>query len=72
MDLISGFFRSGFEPPDLVFDVFRSGDVAPKYAVAAIKKKFYSENPHVVLYALMVRPTLFLTMLSKAVVVAKR
>ena len=64
--------RTGFEPPDLVFDVFRSGDVAPKYAVAAIKKKFYSENPHVVLYALMVRPTLFLTMLLMAVVVAKR
>lgn len=33
---------------------FRSGDVAAKYAVAAIKKKFYSDNPHVVLYALMV------------------
>jgi hypothetical protein len=33
----------------------RSGEVAPKYAVAAIKKKFYSENPHVVLYGLMVR-----------------
>ncbi len=38
-----------------ICDTIRSGDVAPKYAVAAIKKKFYSENPHVVFYALMVK-----------------
>lgn len=37
-----------------ICDTIRSGDVAPKYAVSAIKKKFYHENPHVVLYALQV------------------
>ena len=38
-----------------ICDTIRSGDVAPKYAVSAIKKKFYHENPHVVLYALQVK-----------------
>ena len=37
-----------------ICDTIRSGDVAPKYAVTAIKKKFYHDNPHVVLYALQV------------------
>ena len=36
-------------------DSIRSGDTPPKYAVSAIKKKFYHENPHVVYYGLTVR-----------------
>ena len=35
-------------------DLIRGGEVAPKYAVSAIKKRFYHENPHVALYALQV------------------
>jgi hypothetical protein len=38
-----------------ICDSIRGGDTPPKYAVAAIKKKFYHENPHVQLYALQVR-----------------
>ena len=37
-----------------ICDTIRSGDVPPKYAVSAIKKKFYHDNPHVVLYSLQV------------------
>ena len=36
-------------------DLIRGGEVNPKYAVSAIKKKFYHENPHVALYALQAR-----------------
>lgn len=35
-------------------DLIRGGEVPPKYAVSAVKKKFYSDNPHVALYALQV------------------
>ena len=38
----------------VICDTIRSGDVPPKYAVSAIKKKFYHDNPHVVLYSLQV------------------
>ena len=37
-----------------ICDSIRSGDTSPKYAVSAIKKKFYHDNPHVVIYALEV------------------
>ncbi len=37
-----------------ITDLIRGGEVPPKYAVSAIKKRFYSENPHVALYALEV------------------
>jgi len=37
-----------------ICDSIRQGDTNPKYAVAAIKKKFYHSNPHVALYALQV------------------
>ena len=37
-----------------ICDSVRGGDTPPKYAVAAIKKKFYHENPHVQLYGLQV------------------
>eukprot|EP00093_Oithona_nana_P002085 02085.XXX_5448_7795_1 [CDS] Oithona nana genome sequencing. len=37
-----------------ICDSIRSGDTNAKYAITAIKKKFYHENPHVVLYALTV------------------
>ena len=36
-------------------DSVRGGDTNPKYAVSAIKKKFYHENPHVQLFGLQVR-----------------
>ena len=35
-------------------DLIRGKEVTPQYAVPAIKKKFYDENPHVQLYALQV------------------
>uniref|UniRef100_T1IQW8 Hepatocyte growth factor-regulated tyrosine kinase substrate n=1 Tax=Strigamia maritima TaxID=126957 RepID=T1IQW8_STRMM len=35
-------------------DCLRQGDIQPKYAMTAIKKKFYSANPHVALFALQV------------------
>lgn len=38
-----------------ICDSIRGGDTPPKYAVAAIKKKFYHENPHVQLYGLQVQ-----------------
>ncbi|GAB6026689.1 hypothetical protein CHUAL_013200 [Chamberlinius hualienensis] len=38
----------------LLCDAIRQGDVQSKYAVAALKKKLYAQNPHVVLYALQV------------------
>ncbi len=37
-------------------DLIRGGEVPPKYAVSAIKKRFYSDNPHVALFALEVTP----------------
>jgi len=38
----------------MLCDSIRQGDTNPRYAVAAIKKKFYHTNPHVALYALQV------------------
>ena len=38
----------------MICDSIRSGETNPKYAVTAIKKKFYHSNPHVALYALQV------------------
>ena len=38
----------------MLCDSIRGGEVPPKYAVSAIKKKFYHENPHVQLYSLQV------------------
>ena len=38
-----------------ICDTIRSGEVTAKYAITAIKKKFYADNPHVVLYGLLVR-----------------
>ena len=38
----------------MTFSFYRQGDTNPKYAVTAIKKKFYHSNPHVALYALQV------------------
>ena len=38
----------------MLCDAIRGGDVPPKYAVSAIKKKFYHENPHVQLFSLQV------------------
>ena len=38
-----------------ICDSIRSGETNAKYAITAVKKKFYHENPHVVLYALTVR-----------------
>ena len=35
-------------------DLIRGGEVPPKYAVSAVKRKFYHENPHVALYGLQV------------------
>ncbi len=35
-------------------DLIRGGEVPPRYAVSAVKKRFYSDNPHVALYALQV------------------
>ncbi|KOC59040.1 Hepatocyte growth factor-regulated tyrosine kinase substrate [Habropoda laboriosa] len=37
-----------------ICDLIRQGDVQPKAALAAIKKKMTSPNPHVALYALLV------------------
>ena len=36
----------------IISDTIRQGDTNPKYAVTAIKKKFYHTNPHVALNAL--------------------
>lgn len=35
-------------------DCIRQGDVQPKYALSALKKKLFAQNPRVVLYALQV------------------
>lgn len=35
-------------------DLIRQGDIQPKYALSALKKKLTATNPHVVLYALQV------------------
>ncbi|XP_013792297.2 hepatocyte growth factor-regulated tyrosine kinase substrate-like [Limulus polyphemus] len=37
-----------------ISDCIRQGDVQPKYALNATKKKLYAQNPHVALYALQV------------------
>lgn len=37
-----------------ICDCIRQGDVQPKYAVSAIKKRLYTRNPHVTLFALQV------------------
>lgn len=37
-----------------ICDSIRQGDVQAKYAVSAIKKKLYAQNPHVALFALQV------------------
>ncbi|XP_037073779.1 hepatocyte growth factor-regulated tyrosine kinase substrate-like [Pollicipes pollicipes] len=37
-----------------ICDTIRQGDVQAKYAVLAVKKKLYHENPHVAVYALCV------------------
>ena len=44
----------------MTFAFYRQGDTNPKYAVTAIKKKFYHSNPHVALYALQVTTNGFL------------
>ena len=44
----------------MTFSFNRQGDTNPKYAVTAIKKKFYHSNPHVALYALQVTTNGFL------------
>jgi len=38
----------------MICDSIRQGDTNPKYAVNAIKKKFYHQNPHAALFALQV------------------
>ncbi|XP_034830948.1 hepatocyte growth factor-regulated tyrosine kinase substrate isoform X1 [Maniola hyperantus] len=37
-----------------ICDLIRQNDCSPKYAVAAIKKKLYSQNPHQAMFALLV------------------
>jgi len=37
-----------------ICDAIRSGETSAKYAVGAIRKKFYHDNPHVVMFALQV------------------
>nr|CAG4647868.1 EOG090X05AE [Moina brachiata] len=37
-----------------ICDIICQGDCQPKYAMAAIKKKFYNSNPYVALYGLLV------------------
>ncbi|KAG1677414.1 Hepatocyte growth factor-regulated tyrosine kinase substrate [Nymphon striatum] len=37
-----------------ITDLIRQNDVQPKYAIAAIKKKFFAPNPNVALFALQV------------------
>jgi len=41
----------------MICDAIRQGDTNPKYAVTAIKKKFYHQNPHAALFALQVMET---------------
>ncbi|CAH2106301.1 unnamed protein product [Euphydryas editha] len=37
-----------------ICDLIRQNDCSPKYAVAAVKKKLYSQNPHQAMFALLV------------------
>nr|CAG4646226.1 EOG090X05AE [Macrothrix elegans] len=37
-----------------ICDIICQGDCQPKYAIAAIKKRFYNQNPYVALYGLQV------------------
>lgn len=37
-----------------ICDIICQGDCQPKYAITAIKKRFYNQNPYVALYALQV------------------
>lgn len=37
-----------------ICDLIRQGDVQPKYALAAIKKKLYNANPHIAMFGLQV------------------
>ncbi|PSN50749.1 hypothetical protein C0J52_01205 [Blattella germanica] len=37
-----------------ICDLIRQGDVQPKYALAAIKKKLYNVNPHIAMFGLLV------------------
>jgi len=37
-----------------ICDIICQGDCQPKYAISAIKKRFYNQNPYVALYALQV------------------
>ncbi|XP_064462883.1 hepatocyte growth factor-regulated tyrosine kinase substrate-like isoform X3 [Ornithodoros turicata] len=37
-----------------ICDCIRQGDVQPKYAISAVKKRLYTRNPHVTLFALQV------------------
>nr|CAD7428533.1 unnamed protein product [Timema monikensis] len=37
-----------------ICDLIRQGDVQPKYALAAIKKKLYNANPHIAVFGLQV------------------
>lgn len=37
-----------------ICDLIRQGDVQPKYALAAIKKKLYNGNPHIAIFGLLV------------------
>ncbi|CAH1645453.1 unnamed protein product [Spodoptera littoralis] len=37
-----------------ICDLIRQNDCSPKYAVAAVKKKLYSSNPHQAMFALLV------------------
>ncbi|KAJ9590148.1 hypothetical protein L9F63_016733, partial [Diploptera punctata] len=37
-----------------ICDLIRQGDVQPKYALAAVKKKLYSANPHSAMFGLLV------------------
>eukprot|EP00088_Acartia_fossae_P031734 TRINITY_DN3254_c0_g1_i4.p1 TRINITY_DN3254_c0_g1~~TRINITY_DN3254_c0_g1_i4.p1 ORF type:complete len:904 (+),score=342.00 TRINITY_DN3254_c0_g1_i4:37-2748(+) len=41
----------------MICDAIRQGDTNPKYAITAIKKKFYHQNPHAALFALQVMET---------------
>ncbi|KPJ12785.1 Hepatocyte growth factor-regulated tyrosine kinase substrate [Papilio machaon] len=36
-----------------ICDLIRQNDCSPKYAVAAVKKKLYSQNPHQAMFALL-------------------
>jgi len=38
----------------LICDIICQGDCQPKYAIIAIKKRFYNQNPYVALYSLQV------------------